>query len=831
MAKGHIGLIHVSPNQSLIDEYEKDILQYLSVWEDKFWYDDFYPAWKDDRIGGARETLVARREAMKGLLQGDEFERFKQMRLKELDEQIAATESREAREKLTKEKHLLSASTDFISFGSKMGNFRDYNITADFEKYKRSLDFMTDNEDNRKQVNWTLDHLSPLVKERYALMQGLSFTSDSERPNLKPVQSKVAYFHNTIQDGLKYYKEHAEDSWYFREHGRLDHRDKISFSYIRKYAFQAKGVAQAYEDALTAIMSSPSFEEIRQYYIDKAVRENDMDAKVAWENGSQDYIINYAMNKGKVPRASTFSDLHMAADAETVSRLVIPNLQRLEKVENQYNFMVACVNEYKSACQKDPSLLNKLRGVEVHDKPVRLNLSNDRMISSLKTTMGLADLMVQRKAVSEGIYNGTKAALIVGACALTAGAAGVTLGGASTFMAGMYTSAGVKAGFAAGLVTAGADIGASSCKTVVSWEEDAKNWFDDTWVNQWFSDIKNSHVRTQIQQTVKDQIKLTDKAEQRIAKTNLTNFDMAIEYGLAHAQPPEDEVLRFVKDARGIAKLSEAEKNEYIKRVRAASVANQQALAKDSRNLSLLAEEQELANELLLIQAARTGKYFYYAKLATDVKLSVNTGETVEEHVTFYNEPEASMIAQLSKVSNTRAQAEIEAENRELLLNAWENAGRPKPNKDEQGKTDSQDTSAEMDEALLSLNFGGDSQTDKVERTNIDSQTDKVEPTNIDSQVAVYESNEMDETLQNLSFGEDTQTNEDERPDIDSQGSMYESNDMDEVLLNLSFGKDTQTDERTNSRGRTLSRHAQRYDDSNNDGKEISQERMTTQHL
>lgn len=808
MAKEHIGLIHVSPNQSLIDEYEKDILQYLSVWEDKFWYDDFYPAWKDDRIGGTRETLVARRETMKEILQGNQFEQFKQMRLKEIDALLNTKDSNEDQEKLTRERTLLSTSSDFVSFGEKMGEFHEYSITADFEKYKRSLDFMTDNEDNRKQVNWTLDHLSPLVRERYAFMQGISFGVGSESANIKPMQSKVSHYYNIIEEGLKYYRDNSEKSWYVREHGREDHRDRISFPYIRKYAFQAKGVAQAYEDALTAITTSPFYEDMRRYYIDKAIRENDIDAKVAWENGSPDYILNDAIRRGLVAKPSSFSGLHISADEENVSRIVIPNLERLEKAENYYNYMVSRVNEFNQARQKDSSLLDKLRDVETQKLPVRLNLSNDNSASSRATIMGLADLMVQREAVSQGIYQGTKEALIIVASAATAGVAGVALGGASTLIAGMYTAQGVTAGILSGLALTGADIGADMYGPTASWKKDMQHWFDDTWVNRAFSGIKNSHVQEQITITIRDQLKQRAKAEQRIDKTDMVEFDKAIAFGVANSEAPEYDIFRFVQEARQIAQLPEKERNEYRESVRKATIKIYEEMTKNPDNQALQAEVAELARENLLLQAIRTGKYFYYAKQAYEVNLSALSGETIEEHIALYNSAEAEMLTELAKISQECLSAEMEAENRELTLNAWKNAGRPEPSK-----------GAEIDASEAG---GQDIIPDSVLATFNPQESDQ----------------EMQDTESNIPTTQsDSQSNMPISSDkLTTDSSYYEGDEsMDEVLLHFNIGdsnsKEEESEEdQTDLTGITLSYHAQRYDESRADETNFSSNKTNLQH-
>lgn len=644
-------LAHTKSNQSLVNEYEGVVQFYLDVREDNFWHDDFYPAWKDDRVGGLRESMIARKQAAQELTLHN-FEEFKKKRLEELSRYINESTDQKVKSSLTREYNLLKQSTSYREFGQKIGTY---------DAFKTNI-HISNASDNKEQVNWTLNHIDSTIKQRYDMMQGIAFAV-SDGMKLPTIKSRVQTLSDDIMKGLNSYESEKNKGVYLTQSGRDEYRDGLSFNYIRKYAQQAIGISESYEDAVQAMMNSPVYDLMRQYYLDKAQKENDKLGAAHLKSGNYEDLILYGKDKGFIrTKPSYFSHLLRGTDHDNVKNLVIPSLQRLEKAEDEYNFISQLFNEFNIARQKNPDLIKQLQKVEIDKRFINLDLNNSRETEiAHKTVTGLADLMVQRGAVSEGIWEGTKTAAMLAAFT----AISVSTGGLGLV----------------GTVAVGAGLGATGY-CLDQWgptataQESIKNWLDDTWINQEFSHIKNSHIMKQMKQIISHQYMLAAQSREKLQHISEDDFDHAIAYGLKNSPKKEHDMLVLINEARLIAALPKEEQEKYIAKHQAACQENLKQLEKNPNDYDLLMKQQDLAKEIIKIKCAQTGNYFYYAKLGTDI-LSDVTNKNRKEHIKLYCGEEAELLSEVSKAMDTRISTEMELHNRQLIIDQWKKAGQP----------------------------------------------------------------------------------------------------------------------------------------------------------
>ncbi len=663
MPQNRYGLIQTPPAQSLINEYESDLLYYLRTWEDNILYDDFFDAWKDDRIGGTRATVNAHNATMKSLAP-DNFIIFKEKVSAELQQQIKQTTSELKRQQLQQDYDKLQRAEDFADFGKGIGNLEQHQITANFDDYRRA-DLLTNNDENRPQVNWTIDAISSCPAQQYNMMQSIAYaaTNGIQIPIIEPQAKKIR---DEIANGIQYYNKHEDDGVYWSDDGRKSWKDNLSFQHIREPAFRAKGIAQAYTDALKALMASPNYDIIRQYYIEKAHKTNDSALLELWKTGHNQKIDFYLSKNKLVPGINCVGLAGMSTDP-IITDKVIPTLQELNMAEARYNVLSQMVNNFNNYIKTHPHELERLKNQkDTSDKVVSFNMDiSNKELNAHKTVMALSDLLLSEDVLIERIYEGAKWTAI-----------GV---GSFCVPGGLLVSCAV--GTAAGATAMGLDFldkygevfpDENSTLRGPNFQKRFQGLFKDK--QGLILDLKNSHVLEQIKKIIEKQDYPTKQAIRRIYQIPLSDFDNSINYALNHASVKNKEILEFVCSAREIAKLPQEEfmalEKEYLQ-----DVANLEK-RKAAGDATVNEDEVSLARQGIMLECAKSGMYFAVARRG--LEYLENYKREKEQHFSKFRHYESSLLNEVSRVLTARIDAEYEADIRSQIVNTWKNAGCPK---------------------------------------------------------------------------------------------------------------------------------------------------------
>lgn len=700
---GKYGLIKIPSNQSLINEYENEIQTYLDVKEDNFWHDDFYPAWKDNRIGGMREALKKRLEITQKITKSN-FAAFKQARSEELQRLINEAGDSQQRSELEKEYRLLQESDSYVSFGKKTGVF---------DEYVRNIN-ISNASDNKQQVNWTVAYLDKIIEQRFEMAQSMAF-SVANNDDVSLGEKHFRRLYDKILQGAQNYNAHKDDGLYATNTGRLEYQDGLAFQEMRQYAHEAKGIAQAYDDAIRALYDSPMFKQMRQYHLQKAKDKNDLSAWGAWESGDRQALFAYISQKGIMENSGIRNERYRALFEQGVGRsksqeemadfddadrarsvyadknnlMIKSSLMDLEEKEALYHFLMQKVNEFNQECKQNPSLNEKNVPSSYHyalDLP-----DHQKTIDQARNTVtGLADLMIQKGSVAKSVVSYGEMA--------------------ATFAAGAAVAAGTVTGFVPTLVVAGGV--AMGLGFAEGYALDKSEWLRETRADvvdycarmletpeKYFSSLKNSHIIKQAKQIVGYQKVLVEQAQKRLNALNEKDFESALAYGLKKSAGNK-ELLQFVQEAHDLSQLSPeelAKKEQYLKEDFA-------RFNLDEKKKNNIIAQKDLTRRALLLEAVKTGNYFYYGKLFDQI-------EKENGFYTLYHGEEANVLKAVSAAMTYRVGREIEADCRQSLIDEWQKV-KSNPNHEEEAN----DLSAEVDEYEDEYDYGwGVSFTDTEE--------------------------------------------------------------------------------------------------------------------
>lgn len=685
MPQNRYGLIQTPSAQSLINDYESEILYYLQTWEDNFWYDDFYDAWKDSRVGGVRATINARNATMKALT-SDDFSIFKKNVLTELQQQINQTASEVTKQKLQQDYDKLKEAEDFADFGKGIGHLEQHQFTANFDKFRRA-DLFTNNDENRPQVDWTIESLSSSPDQQYNMIQSLAYatTNGIRIPINKPQAKKIR---DEIANGIRYYKEHEEDGVYWSDDGRKSWKDNLSFQHILEPTFRAKGVTQAYADALKALMDSPNYDIIRQYYIEKANKTNDSALLELWKTGHTQKMDFYLNKNRLVPEINCIGLASMSKDS-TIETKVVPVLQELNRAEARYNFLSQAVNDFNDYIKTNPHELERLKNqINTSGKVVSFNMDiSDKELNAHKTAMELSDLLLSEDVLIQRTYEGAKW-----------GAIGI---GSLLVPGGLLVSCAV--GTAAGATAMSLDRldkygevfpDENSTLQGPNHQKRFQEWLlKDSLATNTFLDSKNSHVLEQIKKIIEEQDYPTKQAIRRIYQIPLNDFDNSINYALNHASVKNKEILEFVCSAREIAKLPQEEfialEKEYLQEVK-----NLEKRKKEG-DVTVVADETSLMKQGIMLECAKSGMYFAVARRGLEFLETYE--QEREQHFSKFRHSESSLLHEISRVLTARIDAEFEADVRSQIVNTWKNAGCPKEDPQYDTESSSFENGADID--------------------------------------------------------------------------------------------------------------------------------------
>ncbi len=657
----YLAVISPTANQRIAAEYEGVLRCFLNDREDDKWSDEFFDATKNEYVAGTHDEIKARKELQQKLI-SDNFEAYKQARLAEITAILKRNDiTQKRREDLIQEGRYLGVTNSYGSFGRNIRNFGEYEF---FIHYPEDLN--DKHADNKKKLQAVEQDIRSVIDNRYAMMQSLAFAA-ANGDKIQTQNVDVDAFCDDIVKGLEDYDKYKDDGIIsgtildgaFDESSTVTNKN-LAYKEVGIYIRQAMGMTQTYQDAVQALASSPIFKDMCRYYSAKAAKEDDLLGKVRWREGDYQYILQYAAEKGLIPAKDsdkrTMRLAKLCKPAVLVDRMpaTLDCLEKLEKAQNEYNFMVKMVEDFNKARQQDPHLLdnNKLR-IE-SDGLVQLNLDSDKYLTSMnKRLVGVANLMVQENTVSEVIWEVGKDAAIS------------TL----LFVPGLSL-------FGWGLL--GTNMWAYTSKSAMDWQHGVQQkLFNDTGFNRCLANFKNKFVADQVKETMKEEISIAADRKQKIEDLGLNdNLDAMIEYGYNHSSYGNQEVFEMIRDARKLAKWPESDLLKLEQENIEAIKAHEKEKTGAAEDIIINMEQKELFKQAALIKMAKTGNYFYYAQLARNV-MSDYGEEQVGGVIKKYTGDGLELLQKFNAVLEERVGSELELENRQILAKAWYDAGRP----------------------------------------------------------------------------------------------------------------------------------------------------------
>lgn len=638
MSLGKYRLTYTRPNQALCDEYENQIQYYIHDKEDNFFNDDFYPAWKDDRIGGMRYAMNARMEYQQKFLQNS-FEDFKKNRLAEIRSLLESENSINTKKALKYERTCLTNSNSYLEFGERMELV---------DPYSHSI-FPTnpDNNDDKKQIIYTYELIDPVIKGRYNMVQSIAYQM-AHGGKLPKIESQVQAIDEKITQGLTYYNNNRNKGVYPTQKGRDEWKDELSFNHIRVHAHQAIGYTEALNDALQAITSSSEWPYVCKYFETKAKADKDFQMAHCWEKGTTDYLRQLA-----VPNEFNANGiLSRGIDYETVRKLVQPALRDLHKAEKLYEYISNCVDEYHQYKKEHPQEIEKL----IPTLKNRVSLNTGSYMDMLSQTFGtLKSLSNRMVSDHQAIYTTWEV-------------------GKETLINGSF--------FIPGGLVVGSGLLSLNLLTIdyqdKKIEELAKK-VDFSWATR----LKNSHVIEDGYNIIKEAQKNIQKNKNRLKSITDEEFRAAVKWAWENGNNSTGPIMDNIDLALEWTTLSSKEKQElkdFWEKERADAV----ELKKTDPDNPIIADtEKEYARFITAYRAAETGNYFVNAYMGEEIKKALKSDTNFiafYKNATKFNDDEKKMLEDVETALIAQFSTEYEANMRTELVLKWRHAGRPKPN-------------------------------------------------------------------------------------------------------------------------------------------------------
>ncbi len=683
MTKSKYGLIYIPANHDVATDYEDILKVYLDARDKGVFVNTLPQAWNDPRVGGLRIAIKKRMDSSKNLAL-DNFRAFQAKRQEEIQQLLSdPTLPAQEVEHLEKELNALTTATDYISFGKAMGVYDTHDQRIN----------IASTSDQKKQVNYTLNYIDPMLQNRFNMMQSISFAV-SNGDNLPTGKRSVNDFYNSILQGTKSYLAERDDysfGFFFSDifvDKQKEFRKELEFKYITTHVHEAEGLTKTYEDATRAITDSQGFEAMCLYYAQKykkaalATQNEDEQIKFyalsnAWEKGNYNNIISTLRTYHMVPENDTldYNNLY-CNDIHGTIRDSITVLKKLQKTEDEYNYMSGLVNEFNLERQKNPALIDELQNFNDKNQLIRLNIDTFEKTNNMyERVMGISDLMLKKDQMARSTF---EAGLTV-AMAGTAAVVGVATGGTGlSVIAAMTVSKGaVYTGLALG---GGYAISQFIPGVAEAQEEFIQNaeWLTESDFNKWVTRNLNANQLEQMNQIIREEKSYTAKNRQRVAQMSDYEFDQAVSYGLQHSGTRDKGILTFIQAAREMGAREDFE--EYAAQWEEKKrIMDENIKAGKTDDITAL-DQFEIAEKCAMIQAVRTGNYFHFAMTMDSLKNAMEgTGleEERQAHLGYLNPTELALLNKtIEAITESNATA-MEAENRDLLIKEWANAGRP----------------------------------------------------------------------------------------------------------------------------------------------------------
>lgn len=636
MSLGKYRLIHTPSNQALCDEYENKIQYFINDKEDNFWSDDFYPAWKDDRIGGMRIAMGKRQQYQEMFIQNT-FEQFKKARLAELDALLESENSISDKREMRNEKYHLEQSNSYSEFGKKMGFIDSY--------FHSIFPNNPDNNEDKKQIIWTHEKTNPIIDGRYEMMQSIAFQM-VQGNNLPKITPQTEYFRQQITNGVQYYKDHKNDGAYATKDGREHWIDNLSFQYIRTYAHQANGYTETLNDALYAITSSPEWPYICKYFENKANKEQKYQEAACWEQGTIEYLRQLAVKKN----VSINNIISSGIDFKNIKSLVQPALYDLNKAEQLYTYISNCVNEYNTYKKEHPQEIENLKPSKKDYVSLNPHAYLDMISQTSGTLRSLSNRMVSDHQAIYTTYEVGKQALI----------------DSSFFIPGY------------GLAIGGG-LWVANISTIEEQDKMIK-YIADKVDFSWATEIKNSHVIEEGYRIVKDAQKSIKKNKNRLKSISDEDFRHAVTWAWKNGDVNTGALMDIINEAQEWPTFSEKEKQELKDFWEGERQRAIQLKKENPEDPEITEIEQEYSRFVMCCRAAETGNYFTHAYVGSEVEKALKGDSrfvAIKKNAQKFNTTEQKMLEDVETALSAQFATEYEANMRTELVLKWRQAGRP----------------------------------------------------------------------------------------------------------------------------------------------------------
>ena len=673
-------LINVPGNQELADDVTHSIQFYLNDLNDDTLHDNVKEAWKHPAVGGKREEINARIAANK-TLDDNSFQHFRLKRQAEINERLAAENiSEKERARLTSEKENLVAADGWVDFGKRMTVYSKsklpqqqwiganaYEVYDSYDAAEKSWDWNwwdswvnvvdwgrasdqgTNLDENSPQINMLVKKVPQLLETRFNMYQSINskMTAHETLPTALGNTSSKALL-SKIVDGYAKYKDGI--AWYKRRSTELnDLANEVDM-----YAYQANGLAGAYEDALNAVYHSPEWKAVCAYQAEQARKKGDWGAEMAWKDPEsleslmrgRGYFAK--INTARIPKPEEKDKTEWASYNRSWKAL-----ERLNNAEQMYGFVANHVNQYASDMQKNPQEAEKYAqdAADVQNSVFKLNFDVQKKYADNlhDTVISVFDRMSKQGALVDATLTGGAYALdfAVWGFALTAatGATGVS-GGIGAVPAYSMAIGGSLAASAA--IEAGKDA--------------LLEYSKDSTISKWFGEhydaLKDDHIvehcKMICRKNEEEEIQAMNRA--KIIQDS-PFYDKALSYGAENANDNDRTVFEFVQEARAMKKWSPQELQAFEEKCAKKNFEEMDPFEK--RNICLL-------------NAVKTGRYWSNALLATDKIELHNDNDDHQKMRLDLNSENAKMLGALTVSIGRRDGALLEADLSAELLEKYQ---------------------------------------------------------------------------------------------------------------------------------------------------------------
>ena len=697
MAEKNNGLTYI-PNTGLFYDYCTELVYYLSAWEDNLLADDFYPAWKDLRVGGLREKLNAQYEAMANLIPAESFPLFKKQIINQLRKQYETITDDKKKKDLSETIEQIEEAETFNEvaflldeFHPELVRINPYNyvgLDKNLDEYRSAgwKDFLPQNffrkfhkmyrlnmmdQDNLKQVNWTMEALSQYSENRYDMMQALCFAMNNNLkiPQIKPESDEL---YRTVLQGLRncigYCHEDENDAFW---HGTW--WDGKAFLEVTTPALRAKGKAQAYNDAIQALMLSPKFDLMRKYYLKKAEVTQNWSEFLFWDTCSL-FDLDKHLKIQPINKVSLKANSPYLYD-DILEKEIIPALEDFKTAEGRYSFLSEKVAEFDDYIKKNPNELQRLSSEKEQTNRV-FSISTNvsfRDAMAYKTELGVANLLLSEDVLAERAWVSLKTAGLFAVSSFVPGGFLVS----ATVGVGIFTGASYldnydKYGTFTPDKNSSKENGANIQQRI--WE----TCIEDSGLSNAFLDLKNEQTMVHIQNIVDAQKEPFLQAVNKIISIPEADFDNAFTYALNNTSARDKRIMELAAEAKALRALP----HELARRKEEYEVTYNDIKNRKEAGENTTIAEEALIVEKIILDGAETGMFFATARRGLDFMDTLYKG--MKDSYNQFRDCEVSLLNSIDKVFSARIDAEYEAEVREQILSYWEAAGRPIEEKEEQ---------------------------------------------------------------------------------------------------------------------------------------------------